>query len=291
MRKLVWVFAMVAAYLLDVPGARATATTTTATDDPAAASVQEGLPFQLGHQFLIVVKGTVGGVGPLRLIVDTGSTRSIVTQSVAKQLGGTKKNAMVLNFNRQIKVESLTVLEVRIGPIVARNVTMLVAEPKDDSELFADVDGLIGLDVLLQGCDDLRVDYRTHRIAFGRLNGRESIPPFRVLTVELTVQGQPVRLVLDSGIQNMLLYEDRIHKHCPGIQLSHRRKAREGRLKGTIADVSGIELAGKEVQMTAFLVTAPKTLITDDIDGFVGFSVFQSEMVELDFRSNVVHWR
>ena len=44
----------------------------------------------------------------------------------------------------------------------------------------------------------------------------------QALTVQLSVQGQPAQLIIDTGRQSMLLYTDRLHKHVPGVKLTDR---------------------------------------------------------------------
>jgi hypothetical protein len=59
---------------------------TEANSRPALSGRYE-LPFELNHDFLVIVKGSIGRVSGLRMLVDTGSPQTAIDETLAKQLG------------------------------------------------------------------------------------------------------------------------------------------------------------------------------------------------------------
>jgi hypothetical protein len=202
------------------------------------------LPFQLSNGFLILVEGRIGSLSPLRFILDTGTTHTMVDQRIAERLSLKRRSGDVLNFNRLVRVEWANVSEIQFGPLTARDLPVMVGHLRHYSELAGGVDAIIGLD-LLSTSRRLRIDYSTNRITVrtvARGGERKTLPP-QALTILLSLQGQPARLVLDSGLQSMLLYQDRIRGHLSRLRFDDRvSRVHIGNLDGGRATLSGVRV-------------------------------------------------
>ena len=102
------------------------------------------IPFTPGSPVLVIAK--INGAGPVTLILDTGSDRTLVTPSVLSKLGISTENA----YRAVIKgvtgtsdadavwINSLEVGEAKVGPL------LIIAHDAD----FKGADGLLGRDFL-----------------------------------------------------------------------------------------------------------------------------------------------
>lgn len=74
------------------------------------------VPFDLVEQHLIVAKGSIAGLRGLNLLIDTGTTPSVVDKRVAKRLKLKGEPSLLIAFGQSIKFESAALSGLRIGP-------------------------------------------------------------------------------------------------------------------------------------------------------------------------------
>lgn len=250
-------------------------------------TLNDAIPFQLESGFLILVEGRIGPLARLRFILDTGATDTWIDRKIVQKLSLPRHRAQIFNFNHHVKVERTSLPELQLGPLLVRNSCVIVGELKQFSEFAAAVDGIVGMD-LLSTTQSLRIDYSRRLVTLKTASGREIVShhSMNALTVQLPVQGQPMRLIIDTGVQGLLLYKDRLHKHLPELKLTDWATGVQGRLWGESAMLSGIRLGGNEVQASVFLIPGEPDSIPADIDGYVGTSALKAKIVELDFATN-----
>ena len=98
---------------------------------------------------------------------------------------------------------------------------MLIASLNKLSDFAHGVDALIGVDLLQ--LNNLTFDYDTRRVLFSpidhNIQGTQMRPKPTGFTVRVQVQGHPINLLLDTGFEGVLLYEDRIRAHIPGLRM------------------------------------------------------------------------
>lgn len=261
--------------------------------DTAPTTLNDAIPFQLASGFLILVEGRIGPLTPLKFILDTGATHTVVDRRIADKLSLPRQKGKVLNFDRYVKVEWTNLPELQLGPLHVRDVHAMVSDLKQFSEFAEGVDAIIGLD-LLRTSQSLRIDYGTSLVAFKTLVGDVPVNFGNVfaLIVRLPVQGQVVHLIVDTGLQGMLLYADRLRRYVPQLKLTDRiTQAHEGRLTGEKAKLAGIRFGSEELQASVLLIPkAPETLPAD-IAGYLGTSTLHAHIIELDFASNTLRWQ
>ena len=253
----------------------------------------DAIPFQLDGGFLILVDGRIGSLAPLKFVLDTGTTHTVISRKIADRLIVPRHQGQgrVLNFDREVKLEWTRLPELQLGPVVARDIRVLVGDLRQLSELAERVDAIIGLDVL-RSSQSMTIDYLRNLVTFKFLDCRhvDSRSPV-ALTVVVPTQGQPVRLIVDTGLKGSLLYQDRIRNRLPQLKLNANLEVFAGQLKGRAATLSGIEL-GTDMQQSSLLLLerAPNSL-PSDIDGYLGMSALHARVIELDFASNTLRWR
>lgn len=258
-----------------------------------AQSRKEEVAFDLRHGYLIVVKGSTGNLGDLSFVVDTGTTHSMLDRKVAERLSLRYHSRSILNIDRYQMMQWADLDELQAGPIRAKHVRVMVGDLKKFSEYADNLDGIIGVD-LLRTSRSMSINYVTRSLAFefeaegNTAKGTDA----QALVMRVPVQGQPVKLILDTGMEGMLLYADRIGKKLPHLKLTNRRgHAHEGRLTGERATLDGIQLGSPTVQSPVFLVRRAPSVLSSDIDGYMGIGVLHAKWVEVDFLADTIRWQ
>ena len=224
--------------------------------------------------------------------LDTGATRTLVDKKIAERLSLRRRHGKVLNFDRYAEIELANLPELQLGPLLVRNVEVMVGDVKQFSELVEGVDAVIGLD-LLRINRSLQIDYDARKVTFTSAGRRDPGKPRtpQAFMVRLPVQGQTILLVMDTGRQGMLLYADRLRKHTPQLKFTDTvAQAHEGRLTGQKAMLSGVRLGDDDLQVPAFLIDGAPNSLPPNIDGYLGTSVLNARMVEVDFEANRLRW-
>jgi predicted aspartyl protease len=258
--------------------------------DIALSDSNNAIPFQLGSGFLIVVEGRIGPLPPLKFILDTGTTHSMMDTKIAKKLSLPRQDGTVFNVDRFAKIEWMSVPELQVGPLKARNVLMMVGALNQFSQFADAIDGVIGLD-LLRMSRGLRIDFGEKLITFRSAGESERLPNERVqaLIVQLNVQGQSIRLVLDTGACELFLFEDRLRRQLPRLKLTNKLgQAHVGRLTGEMVTLPGIRLGTTELEAPAFLIGKAPDPLSADIDGYLGVSALNPAFIEFDFDANTL---
>jgi predicted aspartyl protease len=264
-----------------------------ASPNTATTTLNDAIPFQLGSGFLILMKGRIGPLTPLKFILDTGAMHTVVDGRIADKLSLPRQKGKVLNFDRYAKVEWTNLPELQLGPLYARDVHVMVSDLKQFSEFAEGVDAIIGLD-LLRTSQSLRIDYGKSLVTFKTSVAYVPVNSENItaLIVRLPVQGQAVRLIVDTGLQGMLLYADRLRSHVPQLKVTNKvTQAHEGRLSGENAKLAGIRFGTNDLQASVFLIPGAPESLPADIDGYLGTSIPHTQIIELDFASNTIRWQ
>src|SRR5262252_3040725 len=162
------------------------------------------IPFQLGGEFLIALEGQIGSLTGLVFILDTGATNTMVDDSIADKLLLPRHEGKVLNFDKHIAVDWTILPELHLGPLAARDFPVMVGDLKRILD-FKGVYIILGMD-LLRTAQTIRIDYRS-RLVTMRTPADGSTNSFNgnTLTVLIPLQGQPARLVFDTGVPSLIL--------------------------------------------------------------------------------------
>jgi len=179
------------------------------------------IPLKLYRGYAIVVKGSVGALDQLILLIDTGAVPSVIDQRIAKKLklAGTAEGLTA--FSRDVQARRLIVPELRVGPVTATSIAALVQDLSFIEEgLGVRVDAMIGLDVL--GQTSFSIDYEAEKLVFGPVEPSASPhtlqvgPGFVYLT--LHVQERSIHLVVDTGAKDLILFEARLRGRLNGLR-------------------------------------------------------------------------
>ena len=253
------------------------------------------IPFKLQGGFLIEVEGGIGNLEGLKFILDTGATRSVVDRRIANRFSTERRQKKVFNFDSFVRVDSVEFPDVHFGPIEVHNVTLMVSELFKTSEFIGNADAIIGLD-LLTTSSKLGIFYDTKMVVlkprFADARGPSDREQPECITVQAMVQGHPVRLLLDTGMEGILLYEDRIRKQIPDLRLTEVRKnAHMGRLGGKTARLAGLRLDAPKPDEDVFLINGPRKDLLPGIVGYLGTAWLNAKRIEIDFEGKTMRWQ
>ena len=243
--------------------------------------------FELLDRHLIVLRGSIGRLEGLKLLIDTGSIPSVVDQRIAKKLTLQLEESAFVAFGQKSRTHRAVLPNIRIGPLHVDDVTVGVG----DLSYLHGVDAVIGLDVLYHS--SFSVDYEGRRLLFGPLVARqpsvklEVTPPF--LTVQLSLNGHPIRLLVDSGSGRLVLFERRVHDRLPPPALHGELVMYHGsgtsRLNRVFLPPLGV--GGQNLEhVEAFISDASMEGYPAGIDGVLGLWVLASKRADFDFERN-----
>lgn len=251
------------------------------------------MSFELRSTFLVVVDGQIGDLEGLKFILDTGASYTVIDRKVADRLRLARRPGKITNFDREASVEWADLPQLRIGPLQADGVPVMVARLADYSDFTQGVDGIIGLDLLARS-QRLMIDYERQSLSWDfadGLGGAGSMPT--CLVVPLIVQGVRFRLALDTGLQGILLYKDQLRKGLPQLRPPGEEALRVsfGRVQTTEFQLTGVRLAGPEMAATVFLMDRPAAGDPPGVDGFLGIAALNAKRVEFNFASHTFRWQ
>jgi predicted aspartyl protease len=257
---------------------------------PSQSATATAVPFDLASDFLVVVEGQAGSLGGLKFIVDTGATRSVIDRKVAVRLELKRHAGRIMNFDRFIPIEWVDVPELQVGPLRAAWIPVMVVNLNQYSEFAKNVDGIMGLD-LLSLSDKLTIDYSKKRLQFELAATGTPRPVPGCFVVSIVVQGFAMRLGVDTGLSEILLYGDRPKEHAIKIRTEGETKSvRMGRIKGMKVSLPGVEIGGPEEVITVVLIDGPNERILPGLDGYLGVVALHAKRIEFDFAKMVLRW-
>jgi predicted aspartyl protease len=179
----------------------------------AAPSPAEWTPFTLGDQGGIVVPATLNGVGPFRLLLDTGATHSSISEDVARTLGAPLVATTTVTTTTGSEVQGVVRLDrFELGPLRIEGLQPSVAAMQA-IDATGTVQGVIGQDVLATAAYTIEFDRR--RITWGR-DAAAPAGPTSVFSlefiegrfvVELPQRDRALRLVPDTGSGTIVLFD------------------------------------------------------------------------------------
>ena len=181
------------------------------------------VPFELYQHHLIVTKGSIGPLNGLSLLIDTGTIPSMVDGRIARKLHVQAEPSMLVAFGQSVAIQSTILNGFRIG---ARQPGAVPAGVSDLSYLEGvRIDAIVGLDVLAR--TSFSIDYRKRVLRFSPDGREESVAPLELvwpfLTVQMTIAGQQVRLLVDTGSSDLVLFKSRMPAALVGCALERRQ--------------------------------------------------------------------
>jgi predicted aspartyl protease len=230
----------------------------------------------------------------LKFILDTGATITIVDRKIADKLKLDRRPAESFNFDRKLKWESVTLPDLRFGPVHATNITVFIGRLAEYSEFAKNADAVIGMDMLK--FSNFSIDFDTHKITFPPSMEKVSVvagdPLLQCPLLEVQVQGHPLRLIVDTGLAGIVFYEERLRTRVPGLRIAGHLTdaAMGGRVQAKQATIPDVLLGKTNRDVSVLLVSSPAPAILPGIDGIIGIAALKAHRINFDFAGRTLRW-
>jgi predicted aspartyl protease len=246
-------------------------------------------------EHFLIVEGSIATAKQLHFVVDTGASCTIIDRRLATKLRLplTPSDVGLVAFNRSTRPAATVVPSIEIGPLRVASHPVLVMDLRRAPELEV-IDGIIGLDVLRR--QNFQIDYRTNRISFGPLPRARSKLVFQttdpLVSVDLTIGGKPVRLIVDTGSSLLILFAERV-----------RGRVRINNYTGSLnvtsltggtwfhgTKLAGVQLGSKVFQTHDGAVMYGSATAYDGFDGILGGLSQLVRRIGFDFEQGHLQW-
>ena len=246
------------------------------------------IPFRLVQGFGIIVKGEVGGISNLNILLDTGAVPSVLGVRLARQMGVSGPVGSFDLAKDRIQAEYTTVDDLRIGWIHAKHQSMVIIDLHELEQLLGvRIDAVVGLE-LFAG-QNFGIDYKHRKIKLGSLGiTRHSIPieirtaaeaPYCVLPI--TINGQQFHVLLDTASNQFALFQG----HTPGHAIDSSRNLRT-LVPQTMQFVVGDMALNNQI---ANVTQEPHGKL-GELDGVLGPTALHMSRIEFDWEHQCLRW-
>jgi predicted aspartyl protease len=189
-------------------------------------SVIGATPFDRSARGGIIVEVGLNGRGPFKMLLDTGSSHSAISEDLAHTLGAMPvARAMVASPIEQRLRAVVQITRFEVGPIITNDIFASVI-PADAAGRMREFQGLIGQDVL--STRHYTIDFRNQRLLWYAQTAAATgealtleLDGGRVL-VALPQTGSVLRMVPDSAAEALVLFQRR-NRPLPPLSASGGR--------------------------------------------------------------------
>jgi len=247
------------------------------------------IPFKLYRDYAIVVRGSVGDCDKLNLFIDTGASSTVVDLALARKLRLPVSPRTIQVFSNAVASGDVVLPSLQLGPVRVVPMAAVVQDLSGLSDsLLVRVDVIIGIDVLARS--SFALDYKTKKLILGpvgtfansvQCDARAPYP-----TVPLEVGGRVLRVYVDTGAQELALFES------PSAPIPHKRDG-EGRtgIGGQVvvepAEFQALRLGATHwAKRKGLVMQAPYKLF----DGLLGPKWLGASRIAFDVEHRIVSW-
>ena len=261
-------------------------------EDQSAAKAE--VPFQLYNDNLIIVKATIGTVKNVNMILDTGTSPTAISKEIADRLELQGDPEPLQTLNETIQTQSVILPRIQIGPLHEDSVRVVVQDLSFmERSLGISLGGIAGLDILSTG--SFTLDYRRRKIVFGPIAASANTVRFETqvpfLTVKANIEGQEVRLLVDSGTWGLLVYRNRLRtaqeqlRFDPNASISTAGGMTHVRWLRAVVSLGRDNLGARNVA-----IADADSDSQNDFDGLLGFAKMGFHKVSFDFQNGLFGW-
>jgi predicted aspartyl protease len=266
-------------------------------DIQAASAVQQPmwLPLRLYRGYLVVVEGTVGGLPHQNVLIDTGTAPSIINARVGQELRLKVVPARLAVLNDLRVPAGKTVLpRIEVGPILVRNLPVMVRDlSAEERGLDLPIAAVIGLDAL--GTSSFRIDYAAKRVVFGPVPRDGTAVMLKaeapLATVDVAVNGQTVRMLVDTGAAGLVLFQTRVADRMPLRPLPASRGT--SNLSGDFSvkefNPDDIVIGGKRFALKKAFLAPDQPDAGRTFDGLMGVGALGFKSITFDFDAHLIY--
>lgn len=251
------------------------------------------IPFQLLRGHLILLEGSLGPLSGRRMVLDTGSSPTILDAAVARQLGMDGPASRLEMFNGTSVAGTGILTELTLGPVTAKSLRVLVSDLSFvQRDVGVRIDAIIGLDVMRT---NFVIDYAAKSIRFGALPRLPESVPFEtappLITVRTEVEGRPARLLVDTGASGLLLFRKEHHFDLLPVVRTQRANNISGAFEREQVEISDFRLGESELGRHIAYLTNARESVSNDYDGLMGIPALGIKEIAFDFDRGLLSWK
>lgn len=123
--------------------------------------------------------------------------------------------------------------------------------------------------------------------------GGRAIPESQTsaLCVFVELEGRPVRLIVDTGLQDVIVFEDRLLSRVPQFKMEDVTDGMHiGRFRGKLATLPGARLGSRQRDLKDLLVKGPPGNVLPGVNGYLGIESLNAQRVEFNFADHTLRW-
>jgi len=256
------------------------------------------VPFELYHENLIVVKGSIGLAENVNIVLDTGTNPTAISTEIASRLSLRGNTEPLLSSSGQIDVQSAILPQIDIGALHLASARVVVQDLSFmQRNLGISIAAVAGLDVLRTS--GFMIDYGKRRIFFALEQAPKKAVPFErqspYLTVSAKIAGNEFRLLVDSGTPGLLLFHNRLNRKAAKLErLGNDPSApmftAAGAMRAEWFRASEVWLGTHSIGPQIVLVADGDPDPRYEFDGLLGLAKTGFQKVWLDFEHGLFGW-
>jgi len=266
---------------------------------PTAEAQGEEIPFAFVNGHLISVRGSIGSRANLQFLLDFGTTYTLLDRTLAKEF---ERGASldVAHFSNSIRTSEVVLPELVVGNAVARDFHVYMMDISEMTGVPTGVAGVIGMDFLER--QNVTVDFGEMKIKFlpqpqteKNAAGEHSASLARRsvgYTVDAEWRGQPVKLILSTGVEVVTLDQDRLREKPVTL-----RGIKAGIIGSSFTATPVSVFQTKEMTLNNVKLQGAGVLRKidwpasgEDLDGFLPLTALRARRVTLDFSRHLLLW-
>jgi predicted aspartyl protease len=254
------------------------------------------ISIELKKGFVIVAKGSVGTLKNLTFVIDTGTSRTIVSTRIASELHLNRAPYKLMIFDHDVDAQIVALPNLEFGPISAESLKVFMMDLSDVAQRFGiRADAVIGMDVLRRR--SFTINYKLRQIDFGSgdllrhsVQLKNTGEPYSV--VEAQINGRVVSLMVDTGFDGLVLFSDLLPKenrqHLAEIERSASGAA--GKVLLRQASPAQLKIADLRAYKVSPLVVDIGGRDLGAFEGILGARALRLSSVRFDYERNILSW-
>jgi predicted aspartyl protease len=252
----------------------------------------EHVAIRVYEGYAVVANAQVAHLEGLRFLVDTGSEKTVIDRQIAAQLSLTSTGSgLVTVFNRALRVDRVLLPSLKLGPLRAMNLPVLVEDLEFlRHDLRTSVDGILGMDMLR--ASSFTIDYVRKKLMFGpapALNHRVRFDPtLPYVVVPISIGNREFSVMLDTGVPRLVLFQSSVTEDA----LANSRTVSAlsnagGSFPAVLVPVRDVKFGRKRVGMDRAVIMKAEWR---EFEGLLGVAGLGARRIAFDFEDGVLTW-